>query len=267
MNKLLLGASALFLVLLASCGGAPDSYTNAYQLYTVQKYDSAMYYFDRMLPEEGEWFDSAKVMKKKCMTAMIKDHFWPMYGAALLAFQNDSALINHGNAALKAELKKIVDTDSMAMLYRIIDEHKQVLPADILTSTVEYYEDKMLTGYEWESFKGMKGQRLYFIREVVDNWKGENEGNKMQAKSNKSKSGWTKNNVIYRNICYDSAGIYSMQPRIFKNGYYRTKQYFGKNGSMRLTHKDTLIVNYGGSISSGNRVWFVRKEKLDKPDA
>lgn len=268
MNKLLLCIASACILLLASCGGAPETYTKAYQLYTIQKYDSAMYYFDRTLPEEAEWFDSSQVMKKKCLSAMVKDEFWPMYSMALTTYQNDTALINHGNRALEKKLIKIVDMDSMAMLYRIIDEHKQSLPSNILAKATEYYEDKMLTGYEWESFKGMYGQKLYFVREVVDNYKGENEGNKMQAKSNKTKNGWTKNNVIYRNVCYDSAGIYSMQPRIFQNGYYRTKQWFGKNGSMRLQSKDTLIVNYGGSIRSGNRVWFVRKEKLEtKPES
>lgn len=267
MNKLLLGAAACCILLLASCGGAPETYTKAYQLYTIQKYDSAMYYFDRMLPGEEEWFDSAKVMKKKCLAAMVKDEFWPMYGMALTTFQNDTALVNHGHRALENKLMKIVDMDSMDMLYRIIDEHKQSLPSDILAKATEYYEDKMLTGYEWESFKGMSGQKLYFVREVVDNYKGENEGNKMQGKSNKTRNGWNKDRVIYRNIAYDSAGLYNVQPRIFKNNYYRNNQYFGRYGSMRFIGKDTIKVNYGQRLSGSTKVWFVRGDKLEgEPD-
>lgn len=262
MKKLLTILGGSLLLLIASCGGAPETYTKAEQLYMAQKYDSAMYYFDRLLPDEEQWYDSAKVMKKKCVSAMVKEHFWPMYSATLTTYVNDSALINHAHNALNIELKKIVDMDSMNMLYRIIDNNKTI-PSELFSKVTEYYEDNVLLGFEWKSFKGMKGQKVYFTREVVDNWKGENEGNKIQAKSNKTKSGWTKNNVIYRNICYDSAGIYNLQPRVFQEGYYRTKQYFGKKGSMRFVHEDTIIVNYGGSIRSGLRVWFVRGDKLD----
>ena len=267
MKKLLTILCAFYLVLLASCGGAPDTYNKAEQLFIAQKYDSAMYYFDRLLPEEESWYDSAEVMKKRCFDEIVNSHFWSMYESEISTYKNDTALINHANNALRVELKNIVDLDSLQMLYRIIDNNKS-MPQNLFTESIEYYEDKVLPGYEWESFKGMLGQKLYFVREVVDNWKGENEGNKIQAKSNKNKNGWSKNNVIYRNICYDSAGIYSVQPRIFQNGRYRNKQYFGKGGSMRLVSKDTLIVNYGGAISSGNRVWFVRGDKIEaEPDA
>lgn len=261
MKKLLLILSGLPLVLLISCGGPPETYHKAEQLYLAQKYDSAMYYFDRLLPEVEEWYDSAKIMKEKCVSAMVKDHFWPMYSAALTTYQNDSSLINHAHDALYIELKKIVDMDSMQMLYRIIDNNKTI-PSKLFMKATEYYEGKMLLGYEWESVKGMIGQKVYFTREVVDNWKGENEGNKIQAKSNQTKSGWTKNNVIYRNICYDSSGIYHLQPRIFQSGYYQNKQYFDTKGSMQITHKDTIIVNYGGAVSSNNRVWFARRDKI-----
>ena len=267
MKKLLLILGGALLLLITSCGGAPETYTKAEQLYIAQKYDSAMYYFDRLLPKEEQWYDSAKVMKKKCVSAMVKDHFWPMYSATLTTYVNDTSLINYAHNALYIELKKIVDMDSMNMLYRIIDNNKTI-PSELFIRVTEYYEDNVLLGFEWESFKGMIGQKVYFTREVFYNWKGENEGNKIQAKSNKTKSGWTKNNVIYRNICYDSAGIYKLQPRVFQQSYYRTKQYFSKTGSMRFVHKDTIIVNYGGSIRSGNRVWFVRRNRLeDEPES
>lgn len=267
MKLLLTILSGAFLMFLTSCGGAPESYHKAEQLYIAQKYDSAMYYFDRLLPEEEEWYDSSKVMKKKCVTAMVDNHFWPMYSAALTTYVNDSSLINYAHDALSIELKKIVDMDSMHMYYKIIDGNNGI-PSELFGKITEYYEDKMLLGFEWESVKGMIGQRLYFTREVVDNWQGENEGNKIQAKSNKTKNGWSKNNVIYRNICYDSAGIYHAQPRIFQSGYRRNKQYFSEKGSMSFVHKDTILVNYGGTISSNNKVWFVRKEKLkEEPES
>jgi len=262
MKKQLIIICSFYLVLLASCGGAPEIYNKAEQLYVAEKYDSSMYYFDRLLPEEERWYDSAKVMKKRCFDEIVNRHFWTMFSSELSTYQNDTVLVNHAKKALIEELKNIVDMDSLQMLYRIIDNNKSI-PTTLFTEATEYYEDRILTNYEWESFKGIKGQKLYFVRAVVDNWKGENEGNKIQAKSNKTKNGWTKNNVIYRNICYDSTGIYSLQPRIFQSGYYRTKEYFAKSGTLRFVSKDTLIVNYGGSIRSGNRVWFVRRDKLN----
>jgi hypothetical protein len=252
---------------MSGCGGPPETYHKAEQLFSIEKYDSAMYYFDRLLPEDGEWLDSAKVMKKKCIDEMINHQYWSMFSATLVNYQNDTSIVNHGHRNFISEMKRIIDMDSMAMFYRIIDNNKSI-PNNLFKTAVEYYEDKMLTGYEWESVKGMSGQYLYFVRETADDWQGKNEGNKMQAKSNKSKSGWTKNNVIYRNICYDSVGIYSMQPRVFQTGYYSSSQYFGKGGSMRFIGKDTVIVNYGGYVSSDNRVWFVRRDKLkSEPDA
>lgn len=272
MKKLLLFTGLILILTMSGCGGPPETYHKAEELFSIEKFDSAMYYFDRLLPEDGEWLDSAKVMKKKCIEEIINHQYWSMFSSSLVTYQNDTALVNHGHRNFISEMKRIVDMDSMAMFYGIIDNNKSI-PVNLFKTAVEYYENKILTGYEWKSIQGkagntsdMSGHYIYFVRETVDDWRGKNEGNKMQGKSNKSRMGWTKNNVIFRNVCYDSAGIYSMQPRIFQNSYYETKEYFGSKGSMSIISKDTIIMNYG-QFRSGNKVWFIRLDKLEsEPD-
>ena len=263
MKKSIYFFTAVLSIFLVSCG-PPESYSKAEQLLLVEKYDSAMYYFDRMLPEDGKWYDSSKVMKKKCLELMTTKHFWPMLGSSFKLYENDTALLNHGQKALISELKSIIDKDSMRLFYEICDTYKADF-GNALGASIEYHEDKILFGHEWNGTKYLAGQRIIFTRESIDDSKGKNEGNKIQAKSNKSRNGWTKGNVIYRNLTYNKNGIYSMQPRVFKSGYYRNYQYFSNNGSFRIANKDTVIFNYGGSVGSGNREFFVRGDKV-KPE-
>ena len=150
------------------------------------------------------------------------------------------------------------------MLYRVIDQHKTKLPNSAVTAALNGYEESILAGYEWIGSGSLKGQKLYFIREIAKDWKGNDQGNKIQGKSNRSKNGWTKNNIIYRNIAYDSAGIYNVQPRIFKS--YGNRQYFSTHGSMRIIGKDTLKINYGKSLRSKSINFFIRGDKKEAED-
>lgn len=254
----------LLIYLLQSCNSAPDAFTKGYEFYTSKNYDSSLYYFDRLLPEHEDWLDSAKAMKIKCFQAMTKDHKWDMLGAANSTYGVDSLLINEGAKYLEKELVSIWKKDSMDMLYRIIDQHKTKLPSSAITAALNGYEESVLSGYEWLGSRSMKGQKLYFVREIAKDWKGNDEGNKIQGKSNRSINGWTKNNIIYRNIAYDSAGIYHVQPRIFKG--YGSRQYFSSRGSMRIISKDTLKINYEQRLKTTSRVYFIRGDKLEAED-
>lgn len=255
-----------FIYVLQGCNSAPDVFTKGYEYYTAKSYDSSLYYFDRLLPENAEWLDSAKTMKIKCFEGMAKNHKWNMLGAANSTYGADTLLIAEGAKYLEKELKSIWKKDSLEMLYRVIDQHKTKLPNSAITAALNGYEESILSGYVWQGTYPYKGQEIYFVREIVKDWKGNDQGNKMQGKSNRSKSGWTKNNVIYRNIAYDSAGIYDIQPRIFQSGYYRNKQYFSKHGSMQIISKDTLNINYGKSLRSKDKVFFVRGDKIEAED-
>lgn len=259
--KILKLLPVIFLAITFVSCGPPDTYERGEQLYLIEKYDSAMYYFDRLLLEDGEWYDSSKVMKQKCLEKMVEKHFWKMLSNSFNIYQNDTSLVNRGNGYLDKELKRIIDMDSTRLFYEIFDNYKLSFPL-VLQNVSTYYQDKVFTGYEWNGTKSVASQKIYFVREIVKNSNGKDEGLKIQAKSNKSIYGWTKNKVMYRNINYDSLGIYTMQPRIFQSGYYSDYEYFGKKGTMRIPHKDTLIFNYGQSLSGSNRVTFVRGNKL-----
>ena len=256
--------SLTLLYALQSCNSAPDVFTKGYEYYTAQSYDSSLYYFDRLLPENEEWLDSAKAMKIKCFEGMAKNHKWAMLGAANSSYSADTILIAEGAKYLERELTSIWKKDSLDMLYRVIDQHKTKLPNSAVTAALNGYEESILAGYEWVGSGSLKGQKLYFVREIAKDWKGNDQGNKIQGKSNRSKNGWTKNNIIYRNIAYDSAGIYNVQPRIFKS--YGNRQYFSKHGSMRIIGKDTLKINYGKSLRSKSINFFIRGDKIEAED-
>ena len=88
----------------------------------------------------------------------------------------------------------------------------------------------MLFGYNWDGSKTFKGHKIYFVREIAEERKGKNQGNKIQGKSNKKINSWKTDMLIYRNISYDSLGKFSMQPRIWQG----SRQYFGKRGSIKF---------------------------------
>ncbi|MDC1403560.1 hypothetical protein N8328_04060 [Crocinitomicaceae bacterium] len=254
--------SLTLLYALQSCNSTPDAFTKGYEYYTVQSYDSSLYYFDRLLPENEEWLDSAKAMKIKCFEGMAKNHKWAMLGAANSSYSADTLLIAEGAKYLERELTSIWKKDSLDMLYRVIDQHKTKLPNSAITGALNSYEDEMLLGYYWKGIKFLKGQKLYFTREAIKDYKGNDDDLKIHGKSALKTSFWKKNIAIYKNISYDSAGIYQVHPRIYK-GY---KQYFSKRGSMKFIGNDTIKINYEQRLSSSSKVYFVRGDKIEAED-
>ena len=254
--------SLTLLYALQSCNSTPDAFTKGYEYYTVQSYDSSLYYFDRLLPENEEWLDSAKAMKIKCFEGMAKNHKWAMLGAANSSYSADTLLIAEGAKYLERELTSIWKKDSLDMLYRVIDQHKTKLPNSAITGALNSYEDEMLLGYYWKGIKYLKEQKLYFTREVIKDYKGNDDDLKIHGKSALKTNGWKKNIAIYKNISYDSAGIYQVHPRIYK-GY---KQYFSKRGSMKFIGNDTIKINYEQRLNTSSKVYFVRGDKIEAED-
>ena len=247
-------------LLIQSCGGAPENFTKGYEFFNSKKYDSSLYYFNKVSSDDKDWLDSANTMKAECFNEITKAHQWKMLGIANKTYAKDKKLIKEGAKHLQKELISIWKKDSMNLFYKIIDEHKDKLPKSAVTAALNKYEDNMLTGYEWEGRGNLKGQKLHFVREIAKDHKGKNEGNKIQGKSNKTKNGWNRNSIIYRNICYDSLGSYNAQPRIFKG--YGTRQYFGKRGSIKFISKDKIKINYGQRLRDASKYYFIRGKKL-----
>lgn len=256
-GKLLLPVLLVYLV--QSCNNAPSAFTKGYEYYTSKDYDSSLFYFNSVLPEDEDWLDSARAMKIKCFEGMAKDNKWKMLGAANLAYASDTLLIHEGAKSLTEELVSIWKNDSIETLYDIIDNHKANLPKMAIDSAMNAFEDHMLLGYYWKGIKALKGQKLYFTREALKGYKGKDEGVKIHGRSALKTSYWKKDIVIYKNISYDSAGIFNVQPRIYKGN----KQYHSKRGSMKFMGKDTIKVNYEQRLSTTNKVYFVRGDKKE----
>lgn len=249
-NKLLLlSYSSLLFISLVSCG-PPESYETGMNFYNVQKYDSAMYYFDRLLPDDKEWMDSAKIMKGLCLEKMITRHDWVMYCAQLGPYGRDTALMNKASKILEKELLTMARKDSTLAFYKVYDAYLDKFSSEVMSKVMTTHIDEFLSGSEWDGRTGFEGQRLIFERDK--------DG--MQGKSNKTMNGWNIGKTIYKNISYRKEGVMTMKPRIW--GYWG--EYFGGNGSMRFMGSDTLKINYGTDIRGGAINYFVRGKKLSE---
>ena len=253
MRKVLLLSYVFILgVILVSCG-PPETYEKGMSYFQVQKYDSAMYYFDRLLPEDEEWLDSAKVMKGHCVEKIISAHDWALLSETFITYGKDTSWNNPARKFFKNELLNMIKKDSVDGFYKMFDAYKTKLPSVELADAMHYRMDSFLEGYVFNGTASLKGQKLYFERSESG----------VNAKSYKSLNGWDKNSTIYKDIQYDKEGVFIMQPRIYQGG----GSYFGKGGSLRLVGKDSLKINYGKSLR-GEVLFFIRDEKIEtKPVA
>lgn len=238
--------------LIVSCG-PPEQYEKGMVFYNTQKYDSAMYYFDRLLPADDEWLDSAKIMKSLCLKKMIVDHDWSLYNAQLDIYGRDTALMNKGNNFLKEELISMIRKDSTKAFYKVYDTYKDRFSSTVMSYAMNTHIDSFLSTNIWNGGTSLKGQRLKFER---------NKENIINAVSDKSLNGWNKNMTIYKDITYDKEGVFKMSPRVFQ-GYYGS--YFGKGGSVVFKGKDSVKINYGRALRNEIR-YFIRGDKVKMED-
>ena len=241
-------------LLLVSCG-PPETYEKGLSFYQVQKYDSALYYFDRLLPDDKEWLDSAKNMKKLCFEKIIHIHNWDLLSSAFITYGSDTSLINPSRKKFKDELITMIKNDSIKSFFKLYDNYKTKLPSDELKAALYYRFDTFLTGSTFKGTGSLANETIYFKREQ--------EGDSLiHALSGKSKNGWVKDNKIYKDIFYTKDGLMSMSCRIFQGG----GSYFGKGGSLTLIGKDSLKVNYGKALRN-EKIIFIRMEDKEKKKA
>jgi hypothetical protein len=243
--KLLLNA-LIILITVISCG-PPEQYEKGMSYYNTQKYDSAMYYFDRLLPDAEEWLDSAKNMKTLCLEKMITGHDWVMYNSQLDIYSRDTALMSKSNKVLEQELSKMIKNDSLVAFYKVFDTYKARFNSEIMKTAMHSHMDGFLNTHKWKGTGSLSGQTLYFERDE--------EGS--NGKSAKTLNGWNKGLTIYKAIAYDKEGIFTMKPRIYRGG----GSYFGKGASVAFKGKDSLKVNYGKALHNTVN-YFVRGDEL-----
>ncbi len=237
-------------LLLVSCG-PPETYEKGLSFYKVQKYDSALYYFDRLLPDDKEWLDSAKNMKQLCFEKMIVNHDWVNYNKQLDLYGKDSLLMKTANKTLEKELINMINKDSTKAFYKVYDSYKDRFNSLVLMSVMNKHIDDFLKDYNWKGTKGLSKGKLKYER---------NNKNESQLISNVNNDFWSKNIVIYKEIKYTKDGKFSMKPKLWNNSSGGT--YFAQKGSLRFISKDSLFIDYGTSMTSGRINYFIRGEKL-----
>ena len=240
-------------LLLVSCG-PPETYEKGISFYQVQKYDSALYYFDRLLPEDKEWLDSAKNMKKLCFEKMIVNHDWVNYSKQLDLYGKDVLLIKTANITLEKELINMINKDSTKAFYKVYDTYKDRFDSLVLTSVMNKHIDDFLKDYNWKGTKSLSQGKLKYER---------NSKNESQLISNVNNYFWSKNILIYKEIKYSKEGKFSMKAKLWDNSSGGT--YFTQKGSLRFISKDSLFIDYGPSNATIRICYFTRGEKL-KPE-
>lgn len=173
-------------LLLVSCGPS-ETYKKGLSFYQVQKYDSALYYFDRLLPDDKEWLDSAKNMKKLCFEKMIVNHDWVNYIKQLDLYGKVSLLMKIANKTLEKELINMINKDSIKAFYKVYDTYKDRFNSLVLMSVMNKHIDGFLKDYNWKGTKGLSKGKLKYER---------NNKNESQLISNVNNDFWSKNIVI-----------------------------------------------------------------------
>ena len=236
-------------MLITSCG-PPDTFEKGADFYQAQKYDSAMYYFDRLLPEDKDWLDSSNAMKKLCFEKIILAHNWELYNSQLDIYGKDSLLMNLADKDLEEELINMSRKDSTQAFYKVYDTYKDRFNPKVLNSAMNNHIDDFLKDYSWNGTSRVlsKNKLKYEIN---------SENVRQLISFINSGSGWSKDKVLYKEIEYLKEGKFSMKPRIFRGG----SSYFGRKGSLTFIGKDSLSVNYGTRDIA--KQTFIRGDKLE----
>jgi len=251
-------ATLLIAFFTQSCSVAPEEYKKGQEMYAIQKYDSALFYFSAVKPDAIKWLDSAKQMRKNCFSAMIENNQFDMLSQAFNIYKNDIDLYLDGVNNLSKRLYTILNSSQKAEAFRILDEYKKTLPEVALNNSLEKYLNYTLLDAVWEvKGAGLNGYTVYFERESLKVRKGVPLINAIQGKSNVTNSGWKKGKIIYKNITYTKNGEFDTDPLIFRGA----QSYYGKRGVFVVKSHDSLVINYGARLSNGSKITLVRSTK------
>ena len=248
----------LITFLIQGCSEAPEEFKKGKEMYFVQKFDSALFYFSTIKPDAGKWIDSAKSMQKNCFSGMIENNKYDMFNESFNLYKNDSAISLDAINNLSKSIYTILISSKKKEAYLIIDKYKGVLPDAALNKAIEEFLNYILLGSQWEiksSQHIIKGNYIYFSRDTLKNIIPLKTT--LNGKSSSNNSGWTKGKIIYKNIVYTKNGKFGANPLIFRG----SQSYYGKRGSLEVISYDSLVINYGQQITGGSKINLVRSAK------
>lgn len=249
-------------LLLFACNFAPDNYSKGMGCYVSKKYEDAINYFKLTPKEDLEWLDSSKIMIGKAVSRVFESNDLVKIGTVCKIFQFDSLVKPQLISVTKKYWEKNIEKKSL-FCFNLFDSVRFIL-TDVsgIDTLVRKTENIFFKGV-WKCPGGsLQGNEIYFER---------NENSKLfDGKSNKTTNGWDLGKTIYKDIYYIGKNQLDHKVRVFRSsnydyyyGYYtEPSEYFTKTkGKMSILSLDTILVNYEGSVSSNNKVLFVRQKK------
>jgi hypothetical protein len=144
-----------------------------------------------------------------------------------------------------------------------------LLANDEARKTILKLEDKAFAS-TWEAVNGsLDGNKIVFTRE---NKSDETDNNFIKGYSPDGNHGWNKDQLIYKDIFYNGNGEFECKVRVFHQGYdgwyYSSPSYSyftKKAGLITFLSKDSVLIDYEGSVGSSNKTRFIRISGGDKP--
>jgi hypothetical protein len=263
MSTLRISFSTLILInILVACNFAPDNYVQGKEKYNQKKFEEAINFFKLTPTENKEWKDSSDIMIAKSVEATFGSNDLSIIQHLCQVFQYDSLVKPYLLSTTKVYWSKQL-TKEPDFCFNLFDSLRFMLPNVTGVDTlIRKTEDAFFKGV-WKSIsKSIKNHEIYFERD--------SESHLLQAKSNKNIDGWNLGKTIYKDIFYLGNNKFDHKVRVFSTrtnydyyyGYYSDPyEYFTKTkGSMKILAKDSLLIDYEGSVSSGNKVCFVRNK-------
>lgn len=252
----------LSLILFVACNSAPENYVQGVEKYHQKKFEEAINFFKLTPTSEKEWLDSSKVMISKSIKATFLSNDLSKIQRLCQVFQFDSLVKPYLLSTTKVYWSKQL-TKEPKFCFNLFDSLRFMLPnVTGIDTLIRKTEDAFFKGIWKGSSNSIKNHEIYFERD--------SESHLLQAKSNKNVAGWDLGKIIYKDIFYLGKNNLDHKVRVFSTrtnyddyyGFYSDPyEYFTKTkGSMVIVSEDSLLINYEGSVNSGNRVYFVRKK-------
>ena len=246
MKKLIAPLCILFFV---SCHVPPESYELGVKNFEEKKWDKAIEAFSLVTKEDEDWLDSASQKKNEAFFQLMAEGDWKMTFRVLAKYIDDDDLFFAATDSIEQHFFGLVTLGKSDSVLELLEENRDKLEEFIDTvftkKLVRCCEDSLFAGV-WEAHGSLKGQEIYFKR----------DGNEFHAYSNKSRSGWIKDGIIYKQLIYDSGLKWNVKPKVFKTSYWGNSEYYSKKGSISFKTVDTLVVGYE---ALGNESTFSRK--------
>ncbi len=242
-------SALLVLCFLASCNTPPENYEKGLTHMSEKKWDKAIESFNLLTEEDKEWLDSAAEKKQLAFNNLISSLDWKKTFRVLEKNQDDDDFMFAATDNIENFFARYIKMGKADSALVLADENKAKLEEFIdtifTTKIIKLCEDSIFSG-TWSGLGSLSGQQIYFKR----------DGDEFHAYSNHSKSGWTKDGIIYKKIAFTGNNTWKINPKIFQTDYWGSSStYYSKKGKLKVLSSDTLEIDYE---SLGSEDLFVR---------